>query len=175
MITNERQQESLAKIGEWKKVKKVKWLTGLLLFWGGALFGILDLTTPLPTPVRGEFAFVWLVMLGLGAFWWTKSKKLPTEEVLELARLHRGRLLVVDVISEMGLDIEMARRTLDRMVVKGYAFAGYCEEKGCEIFDFPGIREDQSHSTNESPAIDMPPVHHDNPSLPRVNRPMAKE
>lgn len=132
--------ESRQKIGLWKKAKRSKWLVGVTLFWGGILFAILDLTTPLPTPTRGAFAFFWLVMLGLGAYWWLQSNKLPFAETFELARLHDGSLLVADVMSDLGIDIEVARKTLDRLAVKGLAVPGYCEEKGGEVYDFPSIK-----------------------------------
>jgi hypothetical protein len=166
MDLDKKRQDALEKIAEWRKGRKASWVASMVLFWGGVLFGLLDLTTPLPTAVRGEFAFVWLAMMFMGGFWWVRSRKLPVEEILELARLHDGRLIIVDVVSELGISIEMARRALDRMVVKGFAVPGYSEESQTETFDFPGLR-------NMRPAPSEPPERSEAPAAGESRPPQA--
>lgn len=94
---------------------------GLGLFWGGLLLLLIDMTTAFPTPVYGQYALWWLIVVGLGAYFWHESKKLPLEETLEIAARYRGVLRVPQLVTELNVTIDTAERILDALTRRKYA------------------------------------------------------
>jgi len=82
-------------------------------FWGGALFLLIDMCTPFPTPARGAYAMWWLLVIGTAGAGWLFSRRLPVEETLALAEEHGGELTIPVVSRELGLPVGMATRTLE--------------------------------------------------------------
>ena len=73
-----------------KKGRRRKRLCGTIVFWGGLALLILDMMTTFPTPVRGQYAVWWLLVVALGAVLWMTAKRLPLEETIEVAKYCRG-------------------------------------------------------------------------------------
>ena len=88
---------------------------GLIMFWGGLLMLLVDMTTAFPTPARGQYALWWLIIVAVGSYFWFESKKLPLEETLEIAAKYRGVLRIPQVVSELEVTIETAERILDAL------------------------------------------------------------
>lgn len=63
-----------------KKDRRRKRLVGVVLFWGGLALLVLDMTTTFPTPLQGQYAVWWLLVVALGAGLWMASKRLTLEE-----------------------------------------------------------------------------------------------
>jgi len=84
-------------------------------FWGGAIFLLLDVTTPFPTPVRGAYAIWWLLVVAAGAVVWVLSRRLPALELIDLAEMHEGRLTIPTVMQELGIPLSMAAAALKAM------------------------------------------------------------
>ena len=93
-----------------KRKRKQKW--GLILFWGGLLMLLLDITTPFPTPVRGAFALWWLIAVAAGAFVYMQSRRLLVEETVILAGNHDGEWKITDEVSELNISLGTASRIL---------------------------------------------------------------
>lgn len=82
---------------------------------------MLDMTTSFPTPVRGQYAAWWLLVVAAGTGLWLSAKRLPLEETIEVAKYCRGELTVTDLTSELNLTIGTAERILEALARKGYA------------------------------------------------------
>lgn len=110
-----------ARITAYKAKRKLLRMTGAIGFWGGALFLLLDVTTPFPTPVRGAYAMWWLLVVAAGAVIWMLSRKLPNLEIIDLAEMHNGELSIPTVMQDLRLPTSMAAAALDAMVADDLA------------------------------------------------------
>jgi len=120
-----------------KRSRRRKRLGGIVLFWGGIAMLMLDMATPFPTPMRGQFAAWWLIVIAVGAAFWMSSKRLPLEETIEVAKYCRGELKVPDLTSELNVTIDTAERILVALERKGYA---RMEARGeTHVWVFPDI------------------------------------
>jgi NhaP-type Na+/H+ or K+/H+ antiporter len=110
-------------LAEFKKSRKNKWWIGILLFWGGLVFGLIDSFTLLPTAVKAELAFAWVTMLIVGGIFWWLSKRLPIEEAMSVAALpqYQGELTVADLSGEIYVTVDTSKKILDAAVEKGQA------------------------------------------------------
>ena len=106
---------------DFRKGRRRKRLAGIVLFWGGLALLVLDMTTSFPTPVRGQYAAWWLVVVAAGTGLWLSAKRLPLEETIEVAKYCRGELTVTDLTSELKVTIGTAERILEALARKGYA------------------------------------------------------
>ena len=106
---------------DFKKDRRRKRLAGIVLFWGGLVLLVLDMTTTFPTPVRGQYAAWWLVVVAAGTGLWLSAKRLPLEETVEVAKYCRGELAVTDLTGELNVTIGTAERILEALARKGYA------------------------------------------------------
>ena len=106
---------------DFRKGRRRKRLAGIVLFWGGLALLVLDMTTSFPTPVRGQYAAWWLVVVAAGTGLWLSAKRLPLEETIEVAKYCRGELTVTDLTSELNVTIGTAERILEALARKGYA------------------------------------------------------
>jgi hypothetical protein len=104
-----------------KKGRRRKRRAGVVLFWGGLGMLVLDMTTTFPTPVLGQYAAWWLLVVAAGAGLWLSAKRLPLEETIEVAKYCRGELTVTDLTSELNVTIGTAERILQALARKGYA------------------------------------------------------
>ena len=104
-----------------KKSRQRKRLWGIVLFWGGLAVLILDMMTSFPTPVRGQYAVWWLLVVALGAALWMTAKRLPLEEAIVVSKYCRGELKVTDLTSELNITLDTAERILAALTRKGYA------------------------------------------------------
>ena len=106
---------------DFRKGRRRKLLAGIVLFWGGLALLVLDMTTSFPTPVRGQYAAWWLLVVAAGTGLWLSAKRLPLEETIEGAKYCRGELTVTDLTSELNVTIGTAERILEGLARKGYA------------------------------------------------------
>ena len=106
---------------DFRKGRRRKRLAGILLFWGGLALLLLDMTTTFPTPVRGQYATWWVLVVAAGMGLWLSAKRLPLEETIEVAKYCRGELTVTDLTSELNVTIGTAERILEALARKGYA------------------------------------------------------
>ncbi|MCD6365262.1 MAG: hypothetical protein J7M14_05250 [Planctomycetes bacterium] len=115
-------------------------LLGVALFWGGLLLLLADMTTQFPTPLRGQFALWWLVVIGAGAWFWVASRRLPLEETIEIARdpKYFGELRVTELTVELNVSLTTAEKILGALVRKGYA---EIQQRGeTRVWVFPEIK-----------------------------------
>lgn len=123
---------------EFKKDRRRKRLSGIVLFWGALAMLILDMLTNFPTPVRGYYAVWWLLVIALGAALWIVAKRLPLEETIEVSKYCRGELKVTDLTSELNVTLDTAERILMSLARKGYA---NIEDKGdTRVWVFPDVK-----------------------------------
>ena len=125
---------------EFKRKRATRRVCGALLFWLGLFALLADMTTSFPTQVRGQYALWWLAVVGFGAYVWISSKRLPLEEVIEVARepMYFGQLRVTEVTSEFNVSLETAERILMALVKKGYARR---EQRGeTYVWVFPEVK-----------------------------------
>jgi hypothetical protein len=106
---------------EFRKGRRRRRLIGVLLFWGALALLLLDMTTSFPTPVRGQYAMWWLIIVAAGAAVWIASKRLPLEEALEVSKYCRGELKATDLTSELHVTLDTSERILLALERKGYA------------------------------------------------------
>ena len=121
-----------------KKGRRRKRLCGIALFWGGLALLILDMMTSFPTPIRGQYAVWWVLVVALGAALWMISKRLPLEETIEVAKYCHGELKVTDLTGELNVTLDTAVRILTALARKGYA---KIEDRGdTRVWVFPGMK-----------------------------------
>ena len=121
-----------------KKNRRRKRWWGIALFWGGLALLILDMMTTFPTPVRGQYAVWWVLVVALGAVLWMMSKRLPLEETIEVAKYCRGELKVTDLTSELNVTLDTAERILMALARRGYA---KIEDRGdTRVWIFPEVK-----------------------------------
>ena len=94
---------------------------GGLGFWAAWILFLVDMTTPFPTPARGAFAMWWLLVIGLAAIVWVRTRRLPLEECVLLAEDEGGELTVPVTARRLGLGLGMAEKTLAALVEVGEA------------------------------------------------------
>lgn len=112
---------------------------GMILWWGGLAFMLLDFTTDWPTPVRGAYVAFELCVLAVGAGLYIASKRLPLEETLEAAWMSEGELTVADVTHTLCVTIDTAERILAVLQQKGLA---RMDQRGdSRVWVFPDIVE----------------------------------
>lgn len=130
-----------------KRNRRTARLAGIALFWGGVAMFALDMTTPFPTPLRGQYTAWWVLVILAGAGLWMSSKKLPAEEAVEVARYCRGELKVTDLAGELHVTLDTAELTLRALARKGYA---RCEQRDeiC-VFVFPEIRDNVARAESQ--------------------------
>ena len=120
-----------------KRGRRRKRIGGIVLFWGGLAMLMLDMATSFPTPMRGQFAAWWLIVIAAGAAFWITATRLPLEETIEVAKYCRGELKVTDLTSELDVTIDTAERILVALERKGYA---RMEARGeTHVWVFPDI------------------------------------
>lgn len=125
-----------------KKNRRQQRLCGIVLFWGSLAMLILDMMTSFPTPVRGQYAVWWVLVVALGAALWMKSKRLPLEETIEIAKYCHAELKVTDLTSELNVTLDTAERILMALARKGYA---KIEDRGeTRVWVFPDLKASMS-------------------------------
>ena len=128
------------RIMAYKAKRRLLRTAGALGFWGGALFLLLDMTTPFPTPVRGGYAMWWLLVVAAGGVFWVLSRKLPNLELIDLADVYNGELSIPTVMQELSLPLSMATAALEGMA--GDDLAGEIHSGRQRIWVFYGIDDD---------------------------------
>ncbi|MEI8194987.1 MAG: hypothetical protein WCI73_03665 [Phycisphaerae bacterium] len=118
-----------------KRIKRRSLAAGTL-FFGGAFLMVLDFTTKLPTPTKGEFAFVWAFVMTLGGFFWWRSMELPSKEILQMAESRNGVLTVTEITTALDIRPELALRTLRFLAAKGLARSCW-EQWEKNLWEFP--------------------------------------
>ena len=108
-------------LNDFKKGRRRKRLAGTVLFWSGLGLLALDMTTSFPTPLRGQYAAWWLLVVAAGTGLWLSAKRLPLEETIEVAKYCRGELTVTDLTGELNVTIATAEGILEALARKGYA------------------------------------------------------
>ncbi|HUO07827.1 MAG TPA: hypothetical protein VM008_05980 [Phycisphaerae bacterium] len=107
-----------------------------VLFFGGALMLVVDFTTKLPTPEKGEFAFVWLFAMGLGGFIYYLSMELPTKEIMRVAKENNGLVCVGEIATTLDITPDLALRALRHLQRIGIAQPRW-EELQKNLWEFP--------------------------------------
>ncbi len=125
-----------------KESRRRKRLCGVVLFWGALAVLILDMMTSFPTPVRGQYAVWWVLVVALGAALWMTSKRLPLEEAIEVSKYCRGELKVTDLTSELNVTLDTAERILAALTRKGYAKIE--DRADTRVWVFPDVKESMS-------------------------------
>ena len=98
-----------------RRIKRLGWIA----LYGGLICLILDVTTPFPTPVRGELALgLWIPVMLLGIVLLIIGHRLPLRETLLLADRHGGVLDVPTIVREFAVDPEDGRRILEKACAK---------------------------------------------------------
>jgi len=128
-----------------KKDRRRKRLCGVVLFWGGLAVLILDMMTSFPTPVRGQYAVWWLLVVALGAALWMTSKRLPLEEAIEVSKYCQGELKVTDLTSELNVTLDTAEKILAALARKGYAKIE--DRPDTRVWVFPDVKASRSDSS----------------------------
>jgi len=85
---------------------------------------ILDLSTPFPTPVRGQFVlFLWVPILILGMTLYLMSRRLPLRETIRISHkpAYAGELRISDVAIELDVTSSTAEKIMERLEQKGIA------------------------------------------------------
>ena len=121
-----------------KNSRRRKRLYGIVLFWGGLAVLILDMLTSFPTPVRGQYAVWWVLVVALGAALWMTSKRLPLEEAIEVSKYCHGELKVTDLTSELNVTLDTSERILTALGRKGYAKIE--DRAGTRVWVFPDVK-----------------------------------
>lgn len=125
---------------DFKRRRALQRLLGKLMFWGGLLLLLAGVTGALPRPLRGKRAMWWLIVVGVGAWSWISSRRLPLEETVEIAKdpKYFGELRVTELTSELNVSLENAEDILMALVKKGYARV---EQRGeTRVWVFPDIK-----------------------------------
>ena len=125
---------------QFKRKRARRRVVGALLFWGGLLLLLVDMTTMFPTPIRGQYALWWLVVVAGGVWFWVASKRLPLEETIEIAKepMYFGELRVTELTGELNISLETAESILQALVRKGYA---RLEDRGeTRVWVFPDVK-----------------------------------
>ena len=125
-----------------KKSRRGKRLCGIVLFWGALALLILDMMTTFPTPVRGQYAVWWLLVVALGAALWMTAKRLPLEETIEVSKYCRGELKVTDLTGELDVTLDTAERILMALTRKGYAKTE--DRADTRVWVFPDVKASMS-------------------------------
>ena len=125
-----------------KKDRRRKRLSGIVLFWGALALLILDMSTSFPTPVRGKYVVWWLLVVALGAALWIAAKRLPLEETIEVAKYCRGELKITDLTGELNVTLDTSERILMALTRKGHA---NIEDRGdTRVWVFPDVKASMS-------------------------------
>jgi hypothetical protein len=132
----------------YKARRKLLRAIGAIGFWGGAIFLLLDVTTPFPTPVRGAYATWWLLVVAAGAVLWVLSRRLPTLELIDLAEQHNGQLTIPTVMQDLSLPTSMAIAALEGVV--GDELASETQIDKQRVWTFHGI---EISTPTQSPPI----------------------
>lgn len=103
-----------------RRIKRRSILSGTL-FFGGALLMFLDFRSKLPMSAKGEMAVVWLMVMGIGAYFWYRSLELPMTETMQLAEQHKGLLTVGEIATALAVSPDIASRTLRQLQARGLA------------------------------------------------------
>jgi len=130
-----------------KNARRRKRLWGTVLFWGGVAVLILDMMTSFPTPVRGQYAVWWMLVVALGAALWMTSKRLPLEEAIEVSKYCRGELKVTDLTSELNVTLDTAERILAALTRKGYAKIE--DRADTRVWVFPDVKASMSAASRQ--------------------------
>lgn len=119
----------------------------------GALMalGIIFLIAAALNPVR-IFPGLALIGLGLGVLVLRYRSERPKirekfleSKVVRLAREKRGRLTLTDVVSDLNLPVDAAKKVLSSLERKGIAYLDFerMEDEGVEVYRFPGLSQRQ--------------------------------
>lgn len=118
-----------------KRIRRESVAAGVL-FFGGAFMMVLDFTTRLPTTEKGEFAFVWAFLMGLGGFFWWRSMELPLKEILQLAESRNGVLTLSEIATALDIRPGLALRALRALASAGLAHICW-EDVQKNLWEFP--------------------------------------
>lgn len=128
---------------DWKKKMEFRGMVTALVC---LVVLMLDATTPFPTPVRGQFAFVWLIPILGGLYCWLLLPKLvPVKEIRKIAWDQKGEIHSTDLVDLMDVDPDESLFAMEFMERKKHCV---CEDReGQKVFVFKDIRE-KSRSMN---------------------------
>ena len=130
---------------EFKESRRRKRLCGVVLFWGGLAVLILDMMTSFPTPVRGQYAVWWLLVVALGAALWMMSNRLPLKEAIEVSKCFHGELKVTDLTSELNVTLDTTEKILAALARKGYAKIE--DRPDTRVWIFPDVKASMRDSS----------------------------
>lgn len=127
-------------LNEFRRGRRRMRILGKVLFWGGLALVLLDMSTPFPTPMRGQYAVWWLIVVAAGVGFWLSAKRLPLEQTLEVAKYCHGELKVTDLTSELNVTLGTAEKILAALSRKGYARK---EDRGeTQVWVFPDVKDE---------------------------------
>ncbi len=115
---------------------------GLLVF-----LGLMFLIAASYAPTR---IFPGIILMGMGALaiyvgTSGKRKEMRIEEIqddiIRLARKRGGKLTLAEVVSDLGLPVDLARKALLSLEKRGIAYLDFekIEDEGVEVYKFPGV------------------------------------
>ncbi|MGN6371284.1 MAG: hypothetical protein ACTHN5_23770 [Phycisphaerae bacterium] len=123
-------------ISQFSKRIKRRTFAAASLFFGGALMLVVDFTTKIPTAEKGEFAFLWLFLMGLGAFFYYLSMELPTREILQVAKDNNGLITLGELSTALDIKPDLALHALKHLQRLGLAEPRW-EELQKNLWQFP--------------------------------------
>jgi hypothetical protein len=118
-----------------RRIRRRRILAGVLFFGGAGLMTV-SLFTRLPVMVKGEFAAVWLFVMGIGGYFYFRSMELPVKEIMQLAEDKGGVLTLSEICTALGVDPDVALRALVHLQRVGVA-APRWQEIQKNLWEFP--------------------------------------
>jgi len=112
-----------------------------------AFLGLLFLIAASYNPAR---VFPGIVLMGIGAltiYIGTSGKRREMrieeiqDDIIKLARRKGGKLTLAEVVSDLGLSVDLAREALLSLEKRGIAYLDFerIEDEGVEVYKFPGV------------------------------------
>ncbi len=112
-----------------------------------AFLGLLFLIAASYNPAR---VFPGIILMGIGAltiYLGTSGKRRERrieeiqDDIIRLARRKGGKLTLAEVVSDLGLPVDLAREALLSLEKRGIAYLDFerIEDEGVEVYKFPGV------------------------------------
>ncbi len=136
--------------------------------WGAlfAVIAVLSVETGMVRYLRHPIALIGIaISVGYGIFFTGGRKKLspepavldglpPVNQILRIARQHKGRITAAEVLAETTLDLEEVKRLLDEL-----AYAGTCQltvsERGTQVYFFAEFEDATSKNVDALDTSDV--------------------
>ncbi len=116
----------------------------------GGLFAFLGLMFLIAASYNPTRIFPGIVLMGIGAltiyagtYGRRKEKRIEEiqDDIIRLAKRRGGKLTLAEVVSDLGLPVDLAREALLSLEKRGIAYLDFerVEDEGVEVYKFPGV------------------------------------